>query len=378
MTDRTLAVDLAQDGPIPLRVRFECEPGQVVALFGPSGSGKTTILRSIAGLHRPRQGTVTVGTERWLDTAAHVDVPARRRPVGFVFQEYALFPHLTARGNVMTALEHRPRAERQARALELLGLVHLRERAEHLPAALSGGERQRVAVARALAREPRVLLLDEPFAAVDARLRRCLHDELDEVRRAFDIPIVLVTHDYQDVIRLATHLVALEGGHVVASGPLESLTSQPDMPWLRDAVGLGTVLDAEVRRIEPTRGLAELQIPGAVLLAPADGLSVGTRVRVRIPARDVILATEAPSGLSVHNVLRGTVAQVDHVAGHVAVVQLAVGDSRLLAEVTSDAVARMAITPGLSLNALVKSVSLQVAGECRVTSPEPRRSGPGR
>ena len=361
MTERTLSVDLAQEGPIPLRVAFACAPGQVVALFGPSGSGKTTVLRAIAGLYHPAQGIVTVGTERWLDTGGHIDVPARRRQVGFVFQEYALFPHLTALGNVMAALEHQPRREREARASDLLRLVHLSERAGHLPAALSGGERQRVAVARALAREPRVLLLDEPFAAVDARLRRSLHDQLDEVRRAFDVPIVLVTHDYHDVIRLATHLIAIEAGHVVASGPLDTLTSQPDMPWLREMVGLGAVLDADVRRIDAGRGLAELEIPGATLLAPADGLAVGRRVRVRVPARDVILATEVPSGLSVHNVLRGTVTRVDRYPGQVVVVQLAVGDARLLAEVTSDAVARLAIVPGVALFALVKSVSLEVA-----------------
>jgi molybdate transport system ATP-binding protein len=360
MTERTLSVDLEQDAPIPLRARFECAPGEVVALFGPSGSGKTTVLRTIAGLYRPRHGSVRVGAERWLDTAAGIDVPARRRPVGFVFQEYALFPHLTALGNVMTALEHRPRAERRGRALELLRLVHLDARAGRLPAALSGGERQRVAVARALAREPRVLLLDEPFAAVDARLRRALHEELDEVRRAFDVPVVLVTHDYQDVVRLASHLVALDSGHVVASGPLDALTSEPDVPWLREAVGLGSVIDARVRRVDRARGLAELEIPGAVLFVPADGVVAGADVRVRVPARDVILATEVPSGSSVHNVLCGTVTHVDDRHGQIAIVQLAIGDSRLLAEVTTDAVERLAITPGRTLHALVKSVSLQV------------------
>ena len=196
MTERALDVALAQPGPIPLNAAFTCAPGHVLALFGPSGSGKTTILRSIAGLYTPERGRVTMGDEMWLETNAHIDVQAHRRRAGFVFQDYALFPHMTALGNVMAALHHRPRAERRRRAHELLDLVHLGDRAERRPSALSVGERQRIAVARALAREPAVLLLDEPFAAVDRALRRALQSEIDDIRRAFDMPIVLVTHDF--------------------------------------------------------------------------------------------------------------------------------------------------------------------------------------
>jgi molybdate transport system ATP-binding protein len=338
-----------------------CEPGQVLALFGPSGSGKTTVLRTIAGLYTPGQARVTMGGDTWVDTGAAVNLPAHARRVGFVFQEYALFPHLSVLGNVMAALGHRPRGERRQRALELLGLVHLHQRVDRRPASLSGGERQRVAVARALAREPRVLLLDEPFAAVDRSLRRSLQSEIDDIRRAVDIPIVLVTHDFEDVVRLATHLAIMRAGHVVAQGSLASLTTRPDLPWLRDAVGLGTVVDARVVRVDGERRLAELDIGGSVLLAPRGGLTVGGQVRVRIPAREVILATTAPSGLSVHNVLTGTVASVAvDGTSEAAIVQLAVGRTRLLAEVTRDAVTRLRIVEGMPLHALIKSVSLEV------------------
>jgi molybdate transport system ATP-binding protein len=283
------------------------------------------------------------------------------RRVGFVFQEYALFPHLSALNNVMAALGHRPRGERRARALELLRLVHLHERVDRRPGSLSGGERQRVAVARAMAREPRVLLLDEPFAAVDRNLRRALQSEIDGVRRAVDIPIVLVTHDFEDVMRLATHLAIIRTGQVIAHGSLTSLTSRPDLPWLREAVGLGAVVDATVVRVDATRRLAELDIGGSVLLAPRAGLAAGDQVRVRIPAREVILATAAPSGLSVHNVLIGTVASVAvDGTSEAATVQLAVGRTRILAEVTRDAVTRLGIVEGMRLHALIKSVSLEV------------------
>jgi molybdate transport system ATP-binding protein len=361
VADRTLRVALGQPGPISLDVTFACAPGQVLALFGPSGSGKTTILRSIAGLYSPRVARVTMGEDTWLDASAGVNVPAHRRQVGFVFQDYALFPHLTALANVMAAMSHRARGERRARAMALLELVHLSNHADRRPSALSGGERQRVAVARALAREPRVLLLDEPFAAVDRSLRRALHAEINDIRRSFDIPIVLVTHDFEDVVRLATDLAILQAGRTVATGSIETLTSLPDLPWLREMVGLGSVLEATVSRMHPSRGLAELDFGGGMLVAPAKDLIAGARVRIRVPAREVILATQPPSGLSLHNVLPATVSAVRRESGiDQTVVQLQVGHVHLLAEVTADAVTQLHIVEGARLHALIKSVSLEV------------------
>ncbi|HUH16818.1 MAG TPA: molybdenum ABC transporter ATP-binding protein [Methylomirabilota bacterium] len=361
MGDRGLAVMLRQAGPIPLDVAFGCEPGQVLAIFGPSGSGKTTILRSIAGLYTPAEGQVRVGGETWLDTATERSVPVHRRAVGVVFQEYALFPHLTALGNVRTALGHLPRVARRRRAQELLALVHLAGHGDRHPAALSGGERQRLALARALAREPAVLLLDEPFAAVDRAVRLHLQDEIDQIRRSLDIPLILVTHDFDDVVRLGTHLLLLDQGRTVAVGPLQGLTSRPDLTWLHETAGLGSLLEATVVRVDVSRGLAELAFEGGTLVAPSHSLTEGRRVRLRIPAREVILATERPRGLSLHNALSGQVSgmHADAQSGHV-IVQVAVGGVRLLAEVTPDAVARLGIVVGLPLHALVKSVSLDV------------------
>ena len=251
VADRRLSVNLRQPGPIPLDVEFACDPGDVLAIFGPSGSGKTTILRTIAGLYRPAHASVRSGAETWTDTVTGTFAPPHRRAVGFVFQEYALFPHLTAVGNVMTALGHRPRAERRARAEALLNLVHLSGQMTRRPHELSGGERQRVALARALAREPAVLLLDEPFAAVDRTVRRRLQDEIDELRRTLDMPLILVTHDFDDVVRLATHVLILEQGHErgvrpgdhahESSGPLVAAggrrTGQPSsMPSSRERI----------------------------------------------------------------------------------------------------------------------------------------------
>lgn len=229
MPDRPLTVSLRQADPIPLDVEFTCRPGTVLAIFGPSGAGKTTVLRSIAGLYRPASATVSSGSEVWTDTARDIFVPPHERRVGFVFQEYALFPHMTAAGNVVVALGHRPRSERRARAEELLARVRLGAHSAKRPHEMSGGERQRLAVARALARDPVVLLLDEPFAAIDRRIRRELHAALHDIRRSLDIPVVLVTHDFDDVARLATDVLLLEHGRLVAAGPVEEMLTHPDL-----------------------------------------------------------------------------------------------------------------------------------------------------
>ena len=361
MADRSLSVALRQAGPIPLDVEFTCQPGEVLAIFGPSGSGKTTILRSIAGLYQPTHASIRSGSQAWTDTASGRFVSPYRRAVGLVFQEYALFPHLTAVRNVTMGLGHLPRAKRVARAQELLNIVHLGGHSTRKPNELSGGERQRVALARALAREPAVLLLDEPFAAVDRSVRRRLQNEIDGLRRTLDMPLVLVTHDFEDVVRLATHVLMLERGQAVACGPISSLMSRPDLSWLRDAVGLGSVFDATVTRLHRDRGLVELAFDGGTLLAPARHLAANANVRVRVPAREIVLATSAPTGLSLHNVLPGVVSAV-HVetAFETVVVQLTIGGVVVLAEVTRDAVVRLGIKAGRHLHALIKSVSIEL------------------
>ena len=361
MTDLTLSVSVQQTAPFPLDASFACRPGQVLAIFGPSGAGKTTILRCIAGLHRATRARIVSGDDVWADTASGHEEPPHRRAVGFVAQDYALFPHMTALENVMAPLGGRSRHERQDEARRLLALVHLDRSHNRRPASLSGGEQQRVALARALAREPRVLLLDEPFAATDRAIRRQLQDELDDIRRRLRIPVVIVTHDFDDVVRLATDVVLIDKGRTIAQSTLEELTSRPDLAWLHAATGFGSVFTASVSSRDERRGLATLAFDGGVLFVALDGLTAGSEVRVRVPARDVILAAERPVGISLHNILDGVVTEIHSgVDGHHAVVQLAIGPTRLLAEVTQDAVARLGLAPGRASLALIKSVAVEV------------------
>jgi molybdate transport system ATP-binding protein len=363
-----LSVEIRQDGPIPLDLSFTCEPDQVLAIFGRSGSGKTTLLRAIAGLYRPRHAVVRLGSDIWTDTAISRHVPTHERPVGFVFQDYALFPHLTARGNVMAASSEA--RDRGAEADRLLAALHLEGLEERRPAELSGGQRQRVALARALARGPRVLLLDEPFAASDRALRAQLHDELDELRRRARLPVILVTHDFQDVVRLASHVVLLDRGRGIATGAIADVTSRTDITWPRLSGDAGSVIDGRVARIDRSRALAELEVAGQSMFVPERGLDVGTLVRIRIPAREVILAITSPEGLSLHNTLHGSVGGMDRTADDLMLVQVRLSGAEILAEVTPDAVQRLSLSPGANVYALIKSVSIEVHGR------RPQEPGP--
>lgn len=238
MTGKELAVSLHQGGPIPLDVEFACAPGETLALVGPSGSGKSTILRSIAGLYRPRAGRISVGDEIWFAAEAGLWLPPYRRRVGMVFQNYALFPHMTALHNVLSALDHTNGNMRQSRAEALLDLVHLRGLGNRRPAELSGGEQQRVAVARALARDPAVLLLDEPFSAVDRVTRRKLYKEIAGLRQQLSIPVILVTHDIDEAALLADNMIVLNKGRILQRGSPQDILRDPVSNEVTQVLGL--------------------------------------------------------------------------------------------------------------------------------------------
>ncbi len=306
-----LHVALRQDGPVPLDAEFRCAPGEVLALVGPSGGGKSTILRSIAGACRPAQGTITVNGETWFDSARRLHLVPHRRAVGMVFQSYALFPHMTALGNVMAGMSHLPARTREARARDLLELVHLSGLERRRPAELSGGQQQRVAVARALARAPRVLLLDEPFSAVDKVTRQRLYREIAELRRGLNMPVVLVTHDLDEAAMLADRMTVLHHGRTLQTGRPAEVTNRPASTEVARLVDLrnlfvGTVSghQAADRTIIEWAGMK-------IEAAAKQELAVGQEVSWVIPDGFVILhRRDRPSRGEHENPVPGTVHSV--------------------------------------------------------------------
>lgn len=361
-----------------IRARFRLERGEftldvdltlpgrgVSALCGPSGSGKTTCLRAMAGLERAPRGHFTIGQEGcqevWQDEAQGLFVPPHRRALGVVFQEASLFAHLSVRRNIefgqRRVAPRRSDGERRnavAEVAELLGIAALLERS---PGQLSGGERQRVAIARALLASPRILLMDEPLAALDVRRKLEILPYLERLHGELSIPIVYVSHSPDEVARLADHLVLLERGAVVASGPLNAVLSRTDLP---SAFGddAGVVIEARVAEHEADQ-LTRLEFAGGRIFVSARQEPVGTLLRCRVHARDVSLTLAPQQHSSILNCVAATVRGVAPTAtpGHV-LVSLDVAGAPLLARVTRRSAERLAIVPGLALRAQIKSVAL--------------------
>lgn len=300
------------EGSFHLNVHFRAKPGFTI-LFGASGAGKTSVLDCIAGLGNPDEGRISIGGDDLFDSEIMLNVPAWKRRIGYVIQDLALFPHLTAEENVEYGLHALPASERHTRSSEILSAFRIEHLRTRRPAQISGGERQRVALARALVTEPRALLLDEPLAALDRPAKSRLLDDLREWNRVHRVPILYVTHSGEEVFALGEQVIVLEAGRIVAQGSPHEVMRAPRLETVAQLSGFENILDATVTALHEDRGTMTCRIArGAVELeTPLVHAQAGSKLRVGIRAGDLLLATEHPRGLSARNVVPGIIRRLE-------------------------------------------------------------------
>jgi molybdate transport system ATP-binding protein len=343
-------------GDFKIDARFQSERG-LTALFGPSGSGKTTIVKSIGGLLRPAHARIAVKDRVLVDTERSVFVSKHRRRIGYVFQEDRLFPHLSVRHNLLFGRWFTPRGERSAafgKVVDLLGIGHLLDRS---PFTLSGGEKQRVAIGRALLADPQLLLMDEPLASLDDARKDEIYPYIERLRDEGEVPIVLVSHSIAEIARLATSVVVLSNGSVTASGPASEILRHTSLFPQSGPAEAGALIETEVLRHEEDYALTVLQVKAGTLVVPYLDLRPGARLRVRLRARDIMLALAPPTDLSALNVLPGTITSVGEAEGASIDVELDCGGDSIVARVTRKSLERLSLRPGLAVYAIIKSIA---------------------
>ena len=340
-----------------LDIHFRSGRG-LTALFGRSGAGKTSVVNAIAGLIRPERGRIVVDDSVLLDTERGIRVPTHRRRIGYVFQEGRLFPHLTVRQNLSFGRWFAPDGAPSARLNEVVELLGIAPLLARRPGRLSGGEKQRVAIGRALLAHPRLLLMDEPLASLDARRKDEILPYLERLRDQAGVPIVYVSHSIAEVARLATTIVLISDGRVRAIGPVQDVMGRAELYPLAGRFEAGAVLIMRVAAHDTRWRLTELAGPFGKLVVPRLDAPIGTALRVRIRARDVILAVNPPAGISALNVLAGQVEKLVPIEEGAVEVQLRVGAERLLARVTRRSGEALGLTPGRGIFAVIKTVAI--------------------
>jgi molybdate transport system ATP-binding protein len=351
-------VDIEQRfGAFELQVAFRAE-APIVGLFGRSGSGKTSVVNALAGTSRPQRGRIVINGETLFDSARGIDLPPDKRRLGYVFQDGLLFPHLDVESNLRYGLHRAPAAARvidPAHVIQLLGLEALLHR---LPDKLSGGEKPRVAIGRALLAQPRLLLMDEPLASLDVLRQSEVLRYIEQLRDDLRIPIVYVSHAVGEITRLADTVVLLADGKALAYGPVDEVMGRIDLRPHTGRYESGSVIETVVASHDLTYGLTKLRFDGGELIVPNVEALGGERVRVRIRARDVSLATTRPAGLSVLNVLPASLVAISASEGPIVEVQLQIGQATLLARITRKSLRELALRDGQRVYALIKAVSL--------------------
>jgi molybdate transport system ATP-binding protein len=345
-------------GSFSLNATFELPTPGVVALFGRSGSGKSTLINLIAGLLDADAGRVALDDLVWLDTERRLNVLPERRRIGYVFQDARLFPHLSVEGNLRYG-ESRAAARSFISLDTVAGLLDLGSLMERRTHQLSGGERQRVAIGRALLCQPDLLLLDEPLASLDAARREEVLPYLENLRDQLAVPMVYVSHDFDEVLRLATYIVLMEQGRTIAQGEVGEMSLNEDLRSIIGADAVGAIIDGTVLGVDESSGLTRVSAGRGELRVQAPHLTAGATMRIQLLARDLIVATQPPQNLSVRNTLSGVVASLSRDDADSELVAIDIGGTLIMARVTTAAARDLRLAPGLPVWALVKSVSLR-------------------
>jgi molybdate transport system ATP-binding protein len=357
-------------GAFRLDAHFDAPTPGVTALFGRSGCGKTTLVNLVAGLLREGEGRISLGDEIWLDSTRNICVAAEQRGIGYVFQDARLFPHYTVRGNLLYGARRSLTAASPATFDDIVALLGLEPLLQRRPTALSGGERQRVALGRALLAQPRLLLLDEPLASLDASRREEVLPYLEQLRDHYAIPMVFVSHRFDEVLRLATHMIVMDNGQITAAGDVGNVSLSPALRSIVGQEAVGAVVEGRVIDIDAASALASVAVGSGIFRMPAQSLKPQQSLRLQLLARDIILAVHEPRGLSVRNQLRGTVTAITN-DGTGDLIELDTGGARLLARITTAATTELALAPGSPVWILVKAVSVS-----RHAGPAPLVSAP--
>jgi molybdate transport system ATP-binding protein len=344
-------------GQFQLQPEFEAPEKGITVLFGPSGCGKSATLLAISGLSRPDEGRIAAGADVLFDSATGVDVRAQDRLIGFVFQDSRLFPHLSVRANLEYGAKRRRGREQSIPFDGVVELLGLGEMLERRPRNLSGGEKQRVAIGRALLSAPRLLLMDEPMASLDEARKAEILPFLERLHENLPVPAIYVTHALDEAARIADWMVLLDQGRTLAAGAVGDILSRADLPLLSARADVGAVLSAIVTANDPQRGVTLLSVGAIPFVTPLMEAAPGRHVRLRILARDVAIATQAPEGLSMQNVLPAQVVEIVRRGAANCLVRLDLGPARILSLVTRDSVHRLGLSPGASVFVLVKSVA---------------------
>ena len=339
-----------------LQAEFSATPG-LTAFFGRSGSGKTALVNLIAGLATPSSGRIEVGNVVLFDADKGINLPPERRRVGYVFQEDRLFPHLTVRGNLTYGQRFRNKLTRRHHLEDVTDLLDIGTLLNRRPEGLSGGERQRVAIGRALLSSPDILLMDEPLASLDSARKSQILPFIERLRDDVGIPIVYVSHEIDEVVRLADTMVIIDNGLTVAAGPVENIMSRLDLRPLTGRYEAGAVFSVTVAGHDKTYGLTELSFSGGRLWVPALNQTMGHKMRVRIRARDVSLSLSPPTDSSFLNIIEGNVLEIRREAGPQTEILVDVG-TPLIARVTRKSVAAMRLQPGTKVFALIKAAAI--------------------